>query len=532
MTEKPMTAIGFAAKSTVDSKGSIPTQLEDCRTLAAQEGLELRAEFSDEAASAYSGDRGPGLAQALAEAERLAAEHGTCALLVQHSDRLARGDGGQARHLVEIVLWARKASVTLRSVQDPQTFDGMGLVYAALMGDRNHEDSARKSAATRDGLRRRKDRSQPVGPIPLGYAVNQDVVNGQVIATRVIDPGASKVIERMFSMVEHGATFGDVARALNADGLHGRRGGTWVSRSVREMVHNEAYAGAKGYPELIDPHRWQRIQDGLRRLDPAAVQCRKGGRKGDPSYWLRGTAFCLDCGSALYTRHQAAGRMYVCAHRRQGTGLCHAEPIPAALIEGHVLDHLEAFIGDAEAWLALQAQERDDGRQGLLQAAQRLREDQHRIDRRRELVLADYEAALAEGDPNARIVLNVAAKLDTEHEALNAKIGDADAIAAEWQDVDDSGLEQSVDLVRALTNADTAEALKRALSRALVGIYARLSDGKLRAEFELTPPDGRIDARKQCVYLFQHVEPDDPYVDGDQRLRFRDRGETVRSTFV
>jgi len=37
----------------------------------------------------------------------------------------------------------------------------------------------------------------------------------------------------------------------------------------------------------------------------------------------------------------------LCRNRREGTGLCHADPIPADLIEGHVLDHLEAFVGDA-----------------------------------------------------------------------------------------------------------------------------------------------------------------------------------------
>ena len=36
-------------------------------------------------------------------------------LIVQHSDRLARGNAKQARHLVEIVTWAIKHDVTIRS---------------------------------------------------------------------------------------------------------------------------------------------------------------------------------------------------------------------------------------------------------------------------------------------------------------------------------------------------------------------------------------------------------------------------------
>ncbi|MEA2228584.1 MAG: hypothetical protein QOF29_146 [bacterium] len=30
----------------------------------------------------------------------------------------------------------------------------------------------------------------------------------------------------------------------------------------------------------------------------------------------------------------------------------HADPIPAALIEGHVLGHLDVFVGDVSDWIA------------------------------------------------------------------------------------------------------------------------------------------------------------------------------------
>ena len=58
-------AVAYAAKSTADEHGSIPTQLADCRPLAEREGFEVLYEYQDESASAYSGDRGPGLAAAL-----------------------------------------------------------------------------------------------------------------------------------------------------------------------------------------------------------------------------------------------------------------------------------------------------------------------------------------------------------------------------------------------------------------------------------------------------------------------------------
>jgi hypothetical protein len=109
---------------------------------------------------------------------------------------------------------------------------------------------------------------------------------------------------------------------------------------------------------------------------------------------------------------------------------------------------LDGFVGNAEQCLKAQAAERDDGRRQLVEAAQRMRDDLARIERRRELALADYERALEDKDPKARIVLEVVGKLDGERDDLAAKIADTEAVAAEWHDTDDSGLADSVDLLR------------------------------------------------------------------------------------
>jgi DNA invertase Pin-like site-specific DNA recombinase len=92
---------------------------------------------------------------------RLAAEHGAAELWVQHSGRLARGDGLAADHLAEVFFEMRRAGVTLRSVEDNSTFTNPMLV--AAIGERNREDSARKSAATRAGKRRRWQSGKAVG---------------------------------------------------------------------------------------------------------------------------------------------------------------------------------------------------------------------------------------------------------------------------------------------------------------------------------------------------------------------------------
>ena len=48
----PIRAVVYAAKSTEDKRGSIATQLRDCRDLAECEGWEVVGEFRDEGFSA------------------------------------------------------------------------------------------------------------------------------------------------------------------------------------------------------------------------------------------------------------------------------------------------------------------------------------------------------------------------------------------------------------------------------------------------------------------------------------------------
>lgn len=117
-------AVIYAAKSTDDPRGSIETQITDCEAMAASESWGVVGTYFDEAASAYHGNRGDGLTQAREHVARLAAEHGKAVLVVQHSDRLSRGDGVCAAHLVEYVLWAMNTGVVIRSVQDDRGVEG------------------------------------------------------------------------------------------------------------------------------------------------------------------------------------------------------------------------------------------------------------------------------------------------------------------------------------------------------------------------------------------------------------------------
>jgi DNA invertase Pin-like site-specific DNA recombinase len=266
----------YAAKSTTDIRGSIPGQLHDCReALVRAEERWFVAEYFDEAASAFSGNRGPQLADAMCHAEELAREHGIAELWAQHSDRLARGDGRVARHAVEIALWALKQGVRVRTIQDPDTF--RDLIYAVVTGQRNHEDSRRKGLASSAGRRRAAERGDYTGTKSDGYrlAVELDA-SGTLLKRLEIDPERQPAIAMLFRVALRGRTSGQVARALNNAGwltkphTKGAQPRPWESSGVLQILHNPRYAGLavnKGevvgsghWPSYITPRQHARLE--------------------------------------------------------------------------------------------------------------------------------------------------------------------------------------------------------------------------------------------------------------------------------
>ncbi len=147
---RPTAAILYARTAATDERGSIPTQLAEGRALAEREGLAVIAEYSEEGVGGRGCSPAPQLAAPLHHAEGLGAT-----LIVQHSDRFSR----RAEQLAELALAARRAGVTLHSVQDDAALHGPLLGAAAD----ELEHSARKAptAGPRRWLRQRTRKARP-----------------------------------------------------------------------------------------------------------------------------------------------------------------------------------------------------------------------------------------------------------------------------------------------------------------------------------------------------------------------------------
>jgi site-specific DNA recombinase len=479
-----MKAVIYGAKSTEDVHGSIPTQLADCRALAERQGWEVVGEFSDEAFSAYHGNRGPDLALAKALAVQTAAQDGRCVLVAQDADRFARGAGdapGAADHLGELYFAMRRQGVALWSVRSGE----LDLLRAALEGERATSESARKSQAVTAGLKRRAERGQPVGALPIGYTAEPTLVAGQVITQRVVDAERAPVVRRMFDLAARRSTPGEISRRLNAEGATTIRGKTWTVRAVRTVLRNEDYAGRNGYPKLVEPEQFDAVQ---RWLDESGRNVQGQPRVGRPpaaDFPLAGIARCSLCGAAMRSRRCSVTgrRTYRCANAMEGRHSCaDSVPVPAVEAESQLVHMLRYATGDLESVLATQVEDRHREQSERKAALKARREQQRKLATVRERHLAEYRRLVDDERSTAYLALDEVERLDGERERLDRAVMDAEAVLAEHADQPDA--EEVRDLIRRLydyarqqvDNADTASELGAVVRRLFAEVRLGATD--------------------------------------------------------
>jgi len=326
MSEQP--CVIYAAKSTKDKHLSIPEQLDDCREMADENDWTIVGELVDENFTAYTGNRGPGLAAAIALAKQTAAERGQCFIVAQHTSRFARGDGASPnapRALVELWHeWAR-ANVRGRLVENDSAMASSA--QAANQGEADHNESKRKSKSVRKGLRRRAERGEfKGGPRPYGFAL------GEVVQLE------ADVIRRMFADSVDGVSQRALAAALTSEGIPTVKGREWRQTTIRRMLANPMYRGT-----IVDEDVFDRVQAAR------SGSSKRGGRPPLGTHILtRGTLRCGRCGSAMIPHVStpndpawARCESYVCSRRSNlGVEFCSQPRVRRSVVDSAFLEEL------------------------------------------------------------------------------------------------------------------------------------------------------------------------------------------------
>lgn len=336
-------AVIYAAKSTEDRHDSIPTQIEESRELARNNGWEVVGLFTDEGFSAYSGNRGPALGDAQARAARAASESGTTAMLIaQAHDRFARGAGdrpGAPQSLGEVWHANRRRNVHLRSVEDDEELRDEASV--AFVGRRAHLDSHRKSKSVAKGMARRAAKGLHNGRGSLGFAN----VNGRFEQI----PHETAVVERIVSEYLSGRSQQRIAKGLNASGAKTKLGGTWHQGTISKVLTNPHIAGLNtvgdakcscGHEPIVSEETWRKVLSQMATLQRTPGGAR-GGRPSLASHIFRkGYLRCGVCGESMVPR-SGAPEAYFCISKKTRECGCFMPPLPRPMVDDAVRRYFE-----------------------------------------------------------------------------------------------------------------------------------------------------------------------------------------------
>jgi DNA invertase Pin-like site-specific DNA recombinase len=493
----PTPCVIYAAKSTQDKHKSIDMQLEDGREKAAEEGWVIVGEFFDENFSAYTGNRGPDLERAKQGASAAAIEYGEpCMLVVQASDRFARGSGdrpGAADALVEIWHAMRRRDVHLRSVEDD--FDLRDSASVANLGHRAMMESRRKSGAVAKGNKRRVEKGLPIGSDPLGFKLVKDGYEPI--------PSQIATAQRIFDEMYAGVSQRRVASNLEADGVPTARGGKWTQGAIAHIARNPVYKGfvvrrGEVFPgrheAVVDPVKWDAVN---RTLDQNARSKGKGrGRppKGKHLFW-KGMLRC-SCGEALIprttdNRHKGPYEVYLCHGRVRDTRNCSEGPFRREQIDSAVYAYFEQVTLDVEATREQLAAARSSKLVETTSYLDRARLDRRQAEERLTRVRRDYTEGRLDAEDWASFRTELNSDLEAavaKEERLAGQVAEVE-MGAELADIETETLARLAEIRKAIAGEidqrEGIEAVRAALSRAFDGFQMRRVEPGLRVHAEL-----------------------------------------------
>jgi DNA invertase Pin-like site-specific DNA recombinase len=231
----------------------LDAQARDVRAYAASRGLEIVADFAEDASSTLALDDRAGLRDALAAVY----QHGAGGLIVARADRLARDEfvAFDAKRAFAAA-GARVLYADSTNGEDDSALLLEGVQHVIAAHERRAIVARLRAGARAKAERHPHSRAQG-GKVPYGYRRTPTAL--------VIEPEQAAHVRRIFELVRSGSTLRATAATLTAETGH-----PWKPQVVDGIVKREAYKlAAPG--RIIDPREWNATQLALasRRRRPA-----------------------------------------------------------------------------------------------------------------------------------------------------------------------------------------------------------------------------------------------------------------------
>ena len=333
--------------SDLQSERSADDQLAALRQAVAGRGWTVAAEFADRGVSGSAVTTRPGV-QALM---RAAAAGDFDLVMTEALDRLSRSQSDIAR-LYELLAFAGVRIETLSS-------GPVSELHVGLEGTMNRLFLVELGKKTRRGLEGRVRAGFSAGGRCYGYEVREKGV------LAIVDREAD-IVRRIFADYAAGVSPVRIAKALNAEGVPGPRGGTWAPTAISGdrraqdgILCQELYVGVRVFnrrrfrkhpetgrrssvinppeawvrqpaPELriLDDAAWHAVRDRQKAITAQPAACARA-----PKRLLSGLLKCSLCAGSMTLQ----GTVYRCANHKE-RGVCiNGKAIAARTVEARVI---------------------------------------------------------------------------------------------------------------------------------------------------------------------------------------------------
>ncbi|MBR6398818.1 MAG: recombinase family protein [Lachnospiraceae bacterium] len=305
---------------------SIEGQVADCRSFAAQKGIDIVGIYADRHISGKSIDGRDEFVRMMHDAER---RHFDC-IIVWKVDRFGRSREDIAVNKIKL----RRAGVQLMYARESIPEGPEGILLESLMeGLAEYYSADLRQKVLRGQRESAKKGLYPTGQLPVGYKKDTQ-------KRVVIDEEKAAAVRELFRMHIAGASHKEMQDMLFRHGVKSKAGAPPAKSVIYRILRNERYLGTVkiqdvelSIPQIIDEETFKKARLYYKTSSGNAA----GGAKVD--YLLSLKCHCGYCGKLL-SGETGTGKMGVKYHyykcRQKG---CELKPLRQLELEDLVISH-------------------------------------------------------------------------------------------------------------------------------------------------------------------------------------------------
>ena len=252
--------------------------------------------------------------------------------------------------------------IGFHSVKDNFSSDASGRLHMTLIAGVNEFHNYKTAEGSSRGQADATRMGYFTAPrAPLGFLKERVTVGGKEHSILVIEPEKAPLVQRIFGMTLQGQTPLDIAKTLNAEGIHSSTGNTWSSTVIHVMLHNVRYAGTgchgkqshskflfnstvtlvpNAHPAIVSQETFDKVQEILtsRWFIPSDPESKHPRRAASP-FLLSNLVYCKCCGKKMFVRNSGKDRRKLACstNRTRGAGACPTRPEDMEVVSTTVL---------------------------------------------------------------------------------------------------------------------------------------------------------------------------------------------------